>query len=279
MSWHMSHSPTNLLDRRSLVTGIIVILAVNNIVNRSPAGERLSFVVSLLTLPLFKYTYDFRMARLEIIWDDGYHMCRTMPAILYGMVDETSFSHFCDQLDMALLQLHIEQRRKRMRYSASIYGFLFCLSLHAYLSDFVFHHDPDRIPIDFILACWALYLITIVVMAICNSSDFVERQALAKLRMICEEMSNKVHFHASFHVAMVPMSIVSRGHGGCCECMTPSASVDHINASVSGMIRDSVLMTEAPCTLIAPHSMAVLRTVLNNVTPSNDHQRMEQKMV
>ena len=204
------------------------------------------------------------MARLEIIWDDGYLMSRTMPAILDGMVDETTFFQFCDQLDVALLQLHTEQRRKQLRLYAFNYGLIFIFALQQIL--YFFPSNPYIILfVAMMNLCWFLSVIIIVVMAIFCATDVVEQLAVAKLRMICEEMSSKSHAHVSFQVVMVPMPVALTWYRGCCASMSPSLSVDHICVSVSGVSRDSLL--------------TVSRPVLETTSASNEYQLMEQAMV
>jgi hypothetical protein len=220
------------------------------------------------------------MARLEIIWDDGFRVSRTMPAILYGMVDESSFSLFCDQLDAALLCLQIEHQRKRVRASICLYGIFFCFAAQTLFIQ-VEYYIPDMHAFDLALAFWFVYLIMIavMVMVIFCHSDSVERQAVAKIRAICEEMSNRLHSQVSFQVVMVPMSVSFRNRGFCGECMSPNHTVDHISVSVSRMIRYSTLTTGASLVGTTSHSTIRFDKVDENTAARNDYQLMEQENV
>jgi hypothetical protein len=218
------------------------------------------------------------MARLEIVWDDGFHMSRTMPAILDGIIDATRFSHFCDQLDAALLLLHIEHRRKRMRAAACFYGLLFCFLVQTFVFHIINNYIPDMYGVNLTLACWFAYLLMIVVMVIFGHSDAAEWRATAKLREICEEMSISLRSRVTFQVAMVPTSAGLRAGRGCGDCMNPMYTVDHISVSVSGMIRDPALTRGASHTAGTPHSI-IPYPISENTVASNNYRLMEQEKV
>ena len=145
-------------------------------------------------------------------------LSRVLPAVLYNIVPDNSYTDFCNKIDSLLILAAADYKIRAYRSTWSNYGYLFWLFwfLVCYI---VFIHSmfndtsiPDRY---FIIAATSVIIciiFTVTVRFWMKGSTGVTpaTQTILEIREECEAMTNRTP-HASFHVVLTALATALRG--------------------------------------------------------------------
>jgi hypothetical protein len=160
--------------------------------------------------------------RLDIIQDDAAaapRLSRTLPAVLYNIVPESSYADFCNKID-PLLSLAADDYKIRARRNLwSNYGAIFWMVwfLICFIGSLSHSIDGSSVPDQYFyitVASFAVGLIYMVIMRIwMNTSTGVTpaAQTMQTIRDECAAMTKRTP-HASFHVVLTPLATALRAH-------------------------------------------------------------------